>query len=233
MGMIVQKQEKPMARQYDPDKYHRRSIRLRGWDYTTPGAYFITICTYQRENLFEDDRFRELAENAWRNIPTHPHASRVILDEWIVMPNHLHGILILTDPETNDNEARRDEAQIDVSKTNQISLQAASSPPADTLFPASSLPFDSLPSSYPPHGVESGSIGAIVGNFKSLVTRRVNNLRRTPGAKFWQRGYYDRIVRNERELNAIRQYVWDNPRRWEEDRENLDALLARMRLVVS
>ena len=76
-----------------------------------------------------------------------------------------------------------------------------------------------------------GSIGAIVGNFKSLVTRRINNLRRTPGGRVWQRGYYDRIVRNERALNAIRQYVRDNPARWAEDRDNLDVLLSNMRLV--
>ena len=62
---------------HDPDKHHRQSIRLRGWDYTTPGAYVITICTYPQEILFEDDRFRELAENVWQNIPTQPHARRV------------------------------------------------------------------------------------------------------------------------------------------------------------
>ena len=71
-------------------------------------------------------------------------------------------------------------------------------------------------------------VGAIVGNFKSLAARRINNLRRTPGGRVWQRGYYDRIVRNERELAAIRRYIRDNPARWAEDRENLDAALAKM-----
>jgi len=72
-------------------------------------------------------------------------------------------------------------------------------------------------------------VGAIVGNFKSLVTRRINRLRRTPGERVWQRGYYDRIVRNPRELDAIRRYIRDNPARWAEDCENLDALTRKMR----
>jgi len=82
-----------MQKQSHKDKPHRQSIRLQGWDYTTPGAYFVTICTHQRQNLFRDERFKEVVENAWRLIPTHRHASHVRLDEWIVMPNHLHGIL--------------------------------------------------------------------------------------------------------------------------------------------
>ena len=86
-----------MANQYNPDKHHRQSIRLRGWDYTTPGAYFITICTCRRENLFEEDTFRDLAENTWQNIPAQPHAQHVILDEWVVMPNHLHGVLVFNE----------------------------------------------------------------------------------------------------------------------------------------
>ena len=96
---------------------------------------------------------------------------------------------------------------------------------------ASPLPFDKA-SFVAPHGVESGSIGAIIGNYKALVTKRVNNIRRTPGAKLWRRGYYNRIVRNERELNAIRQYIINNPLCWNEDRENLDTLIAKMRLVI-
>ncbi len=76
--------------------------------------------------------------------------------------------------------------------------------------------------------LKSGSIGAIVGNLKSLTARRINNLRHTPGAAVWQRGYYDRIVRNDRELDAIRQYIQNNPQRWADDRENLDNLLNKM-----
>lgn len=182
-----------MPDQYDSHKHHRRSTRLRDWDYRSVGIYFITICTYQRQNLFDNPVWRELVENGWANTVNHPHAQHIVLDEWVVMPNHVHGILIIA------ANIIQPLAEIDV----QPGLQNAA----------------------------SGSIGAIVGNFKSLMTRRINNLQHTPGGKVWQRGYYDRIVRNERELNATRQYIQDNPIRWAEDRENLDELVAKMRYV--
>ena len=72
-----------------------------------------------------------------------------------------------------------------------------------------------------PHGVTPGSLGAIVGNFKSVTTRRINRIRHTPGARVWQRNYYERIVRDERALSRIRRYIHDNPARWREDIENL------------
>lgn len=118
--------------------YGRRTIRLTGYDYTAPGAYFVTICTHDREHLFDDAAFREVAENAWRNFPLHPHATHVTLDEWIVMPNHVHEILVIS-----ERDAR----------------------------------------------LVSGSVGAIAGNYRSLVARRINRFRRTPGARVWQRGY--------------------------------------------
>ena len=83
-----------MGKGYDPQKHHRRSIRLKGWDYRTPGMYFVTICTHQRQNLFEDPVLKEVVEITWRLIPEQRHAKHVRLDEWIVMPNHLHGILV-------------------------------------------------------------------------------------------------------------------------------------------
>jgi putative transposase len=171
---------------FDPQKHHRRSIRLREWDYSSAGAYFITICTYERMNLFENGEFREIAENAWRTIPNQPHAQHVLLDDWVVMPNHVHGIIILE--ESND-----------LSNSDQ-----------------------------PEKGVMPGSVPSIVGNYKSLVTRRINNVRRTRGSKVWQRNYYERIVRNARELNAIREYIRANPMRWAKDRDNLDTLISRM-----
>ena len=180
-----------MGSDYDPFRHHRRSIRLKGWDYTTPAAYFVTICTYQRQNLFDDPRFREIAENSWYYIPNQPHAKHATLDVWIVMPNHLHGIVILAE------------------KMNVTTAKPSVTGP--------------VPSSLP----------SIIGNYKSLVTRRINNLRRSPGGKVWQRGYYERIVRNERELSAIRQYIRANPSRWAEDRENLDSLIIKMQKIDS
>lgn len=182
-----------MPDQYDSHKHHRRSTRLRDWDYREVSIYFITICIYQRENLFDNPAWRELVENGWANIINHPHAQHIVLDEWVVMPNHVHGILIIV-------------ANI-IQTPFEIDMQPGF------------------------QNATSGSIGAIVGNFKSLMTRRINKLRHTPGGKVWQRGYYDRIVRNERELDATRRYIQNNPIRWAEDRENLDELVAKMRYV--
>ena len=188
-----------MTQRYDPRRHHRRSIRLKGWDYTSPGAYFVTICTHQRQNLFADEQFCQVVENAWQAIPAHPHARHAKLDQWVVMPNHLHGIIFITDAIHGD-EATEGKCR-----------GKANLPVAPSL-----------------RNAPAGSLGVIVGNFKSVVTRRLNRLQNTPGGKIWQRGYYERIVRNERELNAIRKYIWDNPRRWADDRENLDLLIGRM-----
>ncbi len=171
---------------------NRRSIRLPDWDYRSAGYYFITICTHQRECLFDDPRLYEIALNAWDYIPQQPHAKNVALDEWIIMPNHTHGIIeIIIEPES--------------------------------IHPGGEQQ-DSLP---------SGSIGAIVGNYKMLVTKRVKAMLKASGTnkQVWQRGYWERIIRNERELNATRQYIRNNPIRWQEDRDNLDRLLSKMRYV--
>jgi REP element-mobilizing transposase RayT len=162
------------------------------WDYASPGIYFITICTYQREWLFDNLKYREAVETAWLAIPQRRHAQdHVALDESIVMPDHFHGILLLTDhpPQYNPLENNKDNLQ-------------------------------------------SGSVGAIIGNLKSIVTTRINVLRRSKGSKVWQRGYYDRVVRQEGELEAIRQYIRDNPDRWNRNAENIEELLEeKMRLV--
>ncbi|MCB8945349.1 MAG: transposase [Ardenticatenaceae bacterium] len=179
-----------MAQRYDPGRHQRRSIRLRGWDYRAAGYYFVTICTYGREWLFADGRFHDIALHAWHNIPTQPHAQGVELDEYCIMPNHTHGIVVQTQ---------------------------------DFVFPV----FDSGAPR-----LLAGSLGAVVGNYKSLVARRINNVRQARGSKVWQRGYYERIIRNERELKAVRQYIRDNPARWAEDRDNLDNLLAKMTLIL-
>ena len=176
-----------MTQKYDPRKHGRRSIRLRGWDYRAAGYYFVTICAHERELLFADGRFYDIA---WQNIPSHPHAQHVDLDEFCIMPNHTHGIVVQTQ---------------------------------DVALPASDLDSPRL---------VPGSLGVVVGNYKLLVTRRINNVRCSQGSKVWQRGYYERIIRNERELNAVRQYIRDNPARWAEDRDNLDNLLAQMTLIL-
>jgi REP-associated tyrosine transposase len=171
--------------QYDPETHHRRSIRLRGWDYTMPGAYFITICAYGREPLFNTPSFREIVENAWRAIPAHPHAADVTLDEFVIMPDHVHGILVIDGDGGAEDRGRPAVASDDDHRG--CGVVSAS------------------------QCLLSGSIGAIVGNFKSLVARRINTVRGTPGANVWQRGFYDRIIRDDQEMMAVRAYIRNNP----------------------
>jgi REP element-mobilizing transposase RayT len=131
----------------------------------------------------------EIAANAWAYIPEQEHAKHAQLDEWVVMPNHVHGIIQLV---SNPGAPVPDDEEI------------------QKLLP--------------------GSLGAIVGNYKMLVAKRVKAMLKAAGTdmKAWQRGCWERIMRNERELKATREYIRNNPMRWEEDRENLDRLLDKM-----
>ena len=183
---------------YDPRRHHRRSIRLAGWDYRTSAAYFVTICTHQRDCLFLDPTWCAIAETSWQKIPE--TASRVVLDEWIVMPNHMHGILILTE----------------IAGAPVAPFDWRHGLPRPEVGPR---PFANAP---------AGSLGAIIRSYKAAVTRRINHLCHTRGHKRWQRGYYERIVRDQFELERIRTYIRQNPSRWAEDHENLDSLLERM-----
>jgi REP element-mobilizing transposase RayT len=81
---------------HNPQQRHRRSIRMTGYDYTQPGAYFVTVCAHNHVCLFDDPVLRRVAETYWQAIPR--HASHVALDAWVLMPNHLHGILIIQGP---------------------------------------------------------------------------------------------------------------------------------------
>lgn len=175
--------------QYNPDQHHRHSIRHKNWDYRSPGYYFVTICTYQRQNLFENQDFYDIAVYALGRIPEQAYARHVQIDEWIIMPNHIHVIIIFTDYPS----------QADMSIQSEGFQNAL-----------------------------AGSLGVIVGRYKTAVTTRVNNLRDSKGAMLWQRGYYERIIRNEREWHATQQYIAANPVRWQEDRDNLDKLLSKM-----
>jgi putative transposase len=196
---------------YDPLKHHptgtlrsRRSIRLKGYDYSQSGAYFITVCTHNRECLFDDMVMRHVAESYWSSIPQ--HFSDVVLDEWIVMPNHLHSVIVITD------DARRGEALPKVALNANVSYSSAIKL-SDNASGGNASPL-------PPRGVPSDSLGAIIGNFKSVTTRRINTIRKTQGTPVWQRNYYEHIIRNENELDRIRAYIINNPANWENDNEN-------------
>jgi REP element-mobilizing transposase RayT len=191
---------------YEPQKHHRRSIRLKGYDYTQPGAYFITLVTYQREYLFGEvvkgevvlNEWGYLALNEWQRLGQ--RYEQVIIDESIVMPNHVHGILLIR----GKSDA--------VGAGQETTLQIAPN------FFAPPLPHAPLRDA---SGVVPGSVGAIVGAYKSTTSRLINGLRNTIGASVWQRNYYERIIRDEAELRHIREYILNNPLKWELDLEKL------------
>lgn len=185
------------------DNKHRRSIRLREFDYTQPGAYFITICSEGKlatfghisEGIVTLTRAGQIVQRCWLALPRlFPF---VELDEYVVMPNHMHGNLFIVEGPTGAPSAKPDSALTAYSKN---------------------APFIRTP-----HGTSSGSICAVIQNFKSVSTRRVNRLNGTPGVPLWQRNYYEHIIRNDESLNDIRQYIIDNPEAWTTDEYYADA----------
>lgn len=189
---------------YNPQQHHRRSIRMPGYDYTQPGAYFITICTHGRACLFNDPVLRGVAETYWRAIPQ--QARHVALDAWVIMPNHLHGILVINNPAPSVG-ARHSLHVLSFMQEHANGAKNAVTPE----------PFGN---GSPPRGAPPGSLGAIVGSFKAVTARRINSIRHTPGANVWQRNYYEHVIRNERTLQRIREYISNNPLSWDLDIEN-------------
>jgi putative transposase len=167
---------------FDPKEHHRRSIRLKEYDYSRAGAYFVTIVTWQRECLFGEIEQGKMALNEigeivceeWERTVMVRH--NVELGEYVIMPNHVHGILSL------------------VGATRRVA------PTSQTLQP--------------------GSLGAIMAQFKSIVTKRINGLQNVSGRPVWQRNYYEHIIRNERDMDRITRYIEANPLRWTDDDEN-------------
>ena len=188
------------ARLGDVVARRRKSIRLPGFDYSQPGAYFITVCTRNRASIFGDvtegklclSAAGRLAQAVWKELPQHyPH---VHLDAWTVMPNHVHGIAILKSDSVGHVGA------------DSVDHVGAGLKPAPTLR----------------HGLPE-----IVRAFKTFSARRINALQGTAGTALWQRNYYEHVIRDEAALDRIRQYIADNPARWHEDPENPDAVRGR------
>jgi len=180
---------------YDPFKHHRRSIRLKGYDYSQAGAYFVTICEANRECIFGEivdgevhpNQFGEIVLKWWNELPT--YYAPVDLDEFVVMPNHVHGIIVIMDDVTGEPRPNNSD---DVG----AGLSRPSAPP------------------------EKRTLGQLVGYFKFQITTEINQIRDTGNVKVLQRDYYEHIIRNEREWNAIAKYIRDNPANWGADLDN-------------
>jgi putative transposase len=167
-------------------KHHRRSIRLKGYDYSQTGAYFITICTHNQEFLFGEVVNGEMQSNEIGTMVADEWTrsarirQEIVLDEFVIMPNHIHGIVHVGATEVGVIRS--------VGATGRSPL---------------------------PRGPAPKSIGAFVAGFKSAATRRINELKRTPGIPVWQRNYWEHVVRSDDSLNLIWEYIVNNPLRWQ------------------
>ena len=186
----------------------RRRLRLRHYDYSQAGAYAVTICTNGGALLFgrvSDGAMHlnaagRVVERVWDGLPEHyPHVG---LDAFVVMPDHVHGVIVLADvrlPGEAGFEINREmPAGIDVSTGRRVGHR-----PTPTKRKASTR-----------HGLSE-----VVRGFKSFSAKRVNALRGMTGIAVWQRGFYEHVVRNEDDLNRIREYIVGNPVRWSMKRE--------------
>jgi REP element-mobilizing transposase RayT len=177
----------------------RKSTRIPGYDYTQPGTYYVTLVTHQRKCLFGTinggvitlSRWAQIAKAEWERIPC--AWPQVQLDAYVFMPNHIHGLIII-DPSIDTVGATRSEVDVHL----QSSRVALATKPKR------------------PSGPLPGSLGAIIGQFKSRVGLRINTMM---GQKVdvWQRNYYEHIIRDTDEYLHARQYILDNPSHWETD----------------
>ena len=207
---------------YNPEIHHRRSIRLKNYDYSRNGLYFITICTENRLCLFGDNvgagskpalcngksdqninpvskrtslepastimnpeytemqinDLGKIVEYTWFDLVN--HIDNIKLHEFIVMPNHVHGIIEITNDINFDIQQR---AGLEPAPTNRTK-----------------------------------SFSEIIRQLKTFSARRINHLRKMPGRAVWQRNYYEHIIRNEKSYLELSDYVINNPLRWQEDK---------------
>ncbi len=181
-------------------KPQRQPHRLRNYDYAQPGAYFITIVTFQRKCLFGEIKNGVMILNATGNIVLSEwqrlksRFPQIELDEFAIMPNHLHGIIVI-----HDFRRRIGDSSIRV---------------------VLDKPLASLPAGEQFGNPVPGSIPTIIRSFKAAVSFRINLHPGNSGQPLWQRDYYDHIIRDEADWANIRLYIQTNPEKWERDDEN-------------
>ena len=190
------------------NKYRIPSARLQNWDYRSAGAYFITINTKNGEYYFGDvvDAKMQLsnigvtADILWCEIIN--HTKNVELGEFVVMPNHVHGILILDGNDNGGcNDGCRDDACI-VSTTTDTDMGKTKNSKNQQMAKISPKP---------------GSVSCIIGSYKSAVSKHAHRL----GYEFeWQERFYDHIIRNDKSYIRIANYIINNPQNWENDKFN-------------
>lgn len=185
--------------------YHsRRSIRLRDYDYSQPGYYYVTLCIHDwKQKLFGEIIDWKMIENqlagivriCWNDLPT--HYTHIQLDEFIIMPNHVHGIIHIRDSlGTGVCVGARSSRPTSGSNTNNTNTNQTG---RDNRAP---------------------TLGKIVAYFKYQSTKQINLNQNHDIRKIWQRNYHDHIIRDEKSLYFIRKYIRENSLKWSMDSEN-------------
>ena len=181
-----------MNSDFNLDEHHRQSIRLKEYDYSQEGLYFVTICVQKYACLFGQitegkmclSEIGEITGKLWYEIKN--HASNIELHEFVVMPNHLHGIIEIIDANVGARHA--------------LPTRAGHALPLQTRF----------------QNPGKNTLSSIVGSYKSAVSKYVHHLGFT---KFsWQRNYYEHIIRNADSYTQIAQYIINNPINWKSDK---------------
>ncbi len=175
---------------FDPQKHHRRSIRLKGYDYASAGAYYVTIVL---------NKIGKIVEWEWLELPK--RLPYVTVGAHMVMPNHFHGILFIHE-------------NVRATQHGQIISQSGSKPLP--IIAADGIGGSPLP----PRGPKPASLGAILAQFKSRATKRIWKIPEFKETPIWQRNYYEHVIRNEIDLQNKTDYIEANPLLWNEDDEN-------------
>ena len=231
---------------YDPSIHHRRSIRLRGWDYGKPGKYFITICCQDKVCLFGEvvqgkmilNQAGKIAQECWLAIPQ--HYPNTTLHEFIIMPNHVHGIIEIISKNTDSNQEKNEIKGLDMDIHHGLDMDnhhgldmdihhgldmdihhgldmaggnvvVGNAGGNDNSPLHSPQPFNNYNSS-PHFKSPSKTIGSIVRGFKIGVTKWMRQ--NTNVYHVWQRDYYDDIIWDSQKYNRIAKYIIDNPLKW-------------------
>ncbi|MGB8212012.1 MAG: hypothetical protein WCE68_00505 [Anaerolineales bacterium] len=199
----------------------RRSTRLKNWDYSQPGGYYITLVTFQREHLFGKIVKNEMQLNesggivrdVWRQLPI--RYPNVVMDEMIVMPNHCHGILFILD-DLSASSLGAVYPGHPVGAIHELPLPDA--PPPDGIH-VSPAPYNESSDEYRLRRRRM-LIPKMVGYFKMNTAKTINLLLNSSGVPVWQRNYYEHIIRDAAEYTRIARYIIKNPVQWETDEEN-------------
>ena len=228
---------------FNPDIHHRRSVRLKNYDYTLAGAYFVTICAWRQECVFGEVVAGEMrlsiegkvASEQWMCLEK--RFPGIDCGAFVIMPNHIHGIVIM-----NGGGRGAGEASGDIGHANpplrpydarevSAGIDHENHPPHPHDDPrdlhgggrgageaTGDIGHENPPLRPYAHPiVVPGSLGAIVRAYKASVTWRIHAMHRYDETPIWQRNYYEHIIRNEADMQRIEAYMRDNSHRWEQD----------------